>query len=161
MTTVHLTRLAPLALGLGLLAGLPGCDAGAAQKADVSGTIKLRGQPPKFTGLQIAFTGAGGATAVAHIAEDGTYKAENVPTGDVTVYFLYVTPEAVMEGERIKAGGGRMAKPDQKGQSTARIPKGPPISPVPTDLREARTSRLTCKVEAGKTTTFDYDIPVP
>jgi hypothetical protein len=126
----------------------------------VSGTIKLKGQPPKFTGLQIVFTGSDGTQALGPINEDGTYKAEGVPVGEAKVHFIYITPEAIEEGERIKAGGGRLQKPGKASPAPKSSgPKGPSASPIREDLREALTSKVTCKVEAGKPNTFDYDLP--
>ncbi len=161
MTRVHLFRFIPLMLGIGLLAGLAGCG-NSGGKADVTGTIKLRGQPPKFNGLEILFLGEDGVQASGAINEDGTYEAKSVPTGEVKISFAYITPDAAKEGAEFKAGGGsRLQKPGGK-KVTAPQPKltgkEPTTSPIPQDLREAHTSKLTFKVESGKPNVFDYDI---
>ena len=81
MSAPRSVRLVPLVL----LVALAGCGGGAA-KGDVSGTIKLRGQAPKFTGLQVIFLSPDGTQVAAPVGEDGTYRAE-VPSGEVKVCF--------------------------------------------------------------------------
>jgi hypothetical protein len=159
MTVVHFSRFFALAVGICALGGLLGC--GAQPKGEVSGTIKLRGQAPKFHGLQIVFMGEDGSMTSAAINEDGTYKAENVPCGEPKVCFAYFTPDAVKEGADFKANGRKMMKPDEKKKTPPPKLTGrePTTSPVREDLRDASTSKLTAKVEAGKPNTFDYDLP--
>ena len=53
MAQVRHSRFGILFVGAGLLAGLTGCGTGG--KSDVSGTIKVRGQLPRFSGLQVVF----------------------------------------------------------------------------------------------------------
>jgi hypothetical protein len=162
MAVVHFSRFFALVVGICALSGLTGC--GSQPKAEVSGTVKLRGQPPKFHGLQIVFMGEDGYQASAAINDDGTYKAENVPSGDVKVCFAYFTPDAIKEGAEFKASGGRkMQKPEEKEKKKTPAPKltgkEPTTNPVREDLRDTSTSKLTVKVESGKPNTFDYDLP--
>lgn len=159
MTAAHLSRFVPLVLGACALIGLSGC--GNPAPADVSGTIKLRGQPPKYTGIQVVFAHPNGVLVAAPVAEDGTYKAEGVPPGEVQVSFVYITPEAAKQGAEMKAGaGGRLKKPGDTGAVKVKVPgtPGPATSPIPDHLRDGSTSKLTLKVESGKPNTFDYDI---
>lgn len=158
MTSLRSFRFVPLAV---LLAALAGCG-GSSAKTDVTGTIKLKGQPPKFTGLQVIFLHPDGTQVAAPVNEDGTYKAEGVPSGEVRVCFAYITPDAAQMGAEFKAGAPRMKKPGEK--PDAPKPKapgtpGPATSPIPQKLRDHTTSGLTLKVESGKSNTFDYDIP--
>ncbi len=161
MAPDHSSRLAPLVLGAGLLVGLTGC--GSSAPSDVSGTIKLRGQPPKFTGIQVVFVHPNGTMVSAPVGADGTYTAEGVPPGEVKVAFAYFTPDSVQQGAEFKAGGPRLKKPGDKGAAEAPKPKavgtpGPATNPIPAPLRDGSTSGLTFKVESGKPNTFDHDI---
>jgi hypothetical protein len=85
-----------------------------------------------------------------------------VPAGETKVCFAYTTPDAAQMGAEFKAGGGRkMAKPGEEKKSTAKAKltgNEPVANPVPRQLCEHTTSGLTVKVEANKTTKFDYDI---
>jgi hypothetical protein len=159
MTSVHFCRFIALVVGLCALSGLVGC--GPSPKADVSGTIKLHGQPPKFNGLQIVFMSEDGNQTSAAINEDGTYKAENVQCGEAKVCFAYFTPDAVREGADFKANGRKMMKPEEKKNTPAPKLTGrePATNPIREDLRDASTSKLTTKVEAGKPNTYNYDLP--
>jgi len=155
------TRFVPLFLGLGVLVGLAGCS-GSGGKGEVAGTVKFHGQAPKFHGLQVVFLGEDGTLASAAVNEDGTYKAANVPAGEVKVCFGYVPPDAAKMGAEFQTGGRKLAKP---GEARGPAPKAkltgsePTTNPVPPPLCEHATSKLTVKVEAGKTAAFDYDIP--
>jgi hypothetical protein len=159
MSHVRLARSLPGLAALALALGASGCGEGA--KTEVGGTIKLNGQPPKFTGLEVVFVHPNGTQVAAPVREDGTYKAEGVPAGEVMVCFAYITPDAAQQGAEFKASGGRkLTKP---GEAEAPKPKprgtpGPKTSPIPEPLRDTSTSKLTLKVEAGKPNTFDYDI---
>lgn len=164
MYPVRPFRFVPPLVGVCLLVGLSGCGGGAGATADVSGTIKLRGQPPKFVGLQVVFVHPDGTQVAAPVNEDGTYTAAGVPSGEVKVCFAYISPEAAQQGAEFKAsGGGRLKKPEgekKSDQPVAKVPgtKGPAVSPIPEPLSDTSTSRLTFKVESGKSNTFDYDI---
>jgi hypothetical protein len=142
--------------------GAAGCGEGG--RADVAGTIKLHGQPPKFTGIEVMFTHPNGAQVSAPVHEDGTYKAEGVPAGEVMVCFVYITPEAAQMGAEAQAGGGgrKLGKPGDAEKAASKVKArgtpGPKNNPIPRELREASTSKLTVNVQAGKTSTFDYDI---
>jgi hypothetical protein len=160
MPRARLLRLLPALAALGLPVGAAGCGEGA--RADVTGTIKLHGQPPKFTGIEVLFVHPNGTQVSAPVHEDGTYKAEGVPPGQVGVCFVYITPEAAQMGAEAQAGGGgrKLGKPGDAPapKVKARGSPGPKTNPVPEPLREASTSKLTVNVPSGKSTTFDYDI---
>jgi hypothetical protein len=166
-------------IGACALVDLTGC--GGPVKTDVSGTIRVYGQPPKHTGIQVIFVHPDGALVAAPVAEDGTYKAEGVPSGEVRVCFAYITPEAAQRGAEYKAGGGgRLKKPGDGEAPKVKAPgtPGPSVggagrvapqvkapgtpepstNPIPLALRDTSTSGLTFKVETGKANTFDYDI---
>ena len=158
MSSFRPSWFVPLVVLLGALAG---CG-GSAEKTDVTGTIKLKGQAPKFTGLQVIFLHPDGTQVAASVNEDGTYRAEGVPGGEVKVCFAYITPEAAQMGAEFKAGAPRLKKPGDKPEAPkVKAPgtPGPATSPIPQNLRDHTTSGLTLKVESGKSNTFDYDIP--
>jgi hypothetical protein len=156
----HSLRFVLLAFGLCVLVGSSGC--GSSVPTDVSGTIKLRGQAPNFTGIQVVFMRPDGNQVAAPVSENGSYKASGVPSGEVKVCFAYITPEAAQAGAEFKAsGGGRLKKPGDSEAPKVKAPgtPGPATNPIPMNLRDTSTSNLTFKVEAGKPNTFDFDIP--
>ena len=158
MTTVRLSRFAALFCGLCLLAALPGCGVVGPSKADVSGTIKLRGQPPKLAGLQIVFMGEDGSMVSAPINEDGTYKAQGVPTGEVKVGFSSISQEAAQQGAQVK-NSPRLRKPGDDNAPPKLKGTFPTVNPIREDLRDPSTSNITFKVEGGKPNEFNYDLP--
>src|SRR5689334_14598635 len=109
MTPTRFTRPLVGFLGLVALVGMSGCSD--APKTEVSGTIKLNGQPPNFVGIQVIFVHPNGTQVGAPVSETGTYKAEGVPAGEVMVCFAYITPDAAKQGAETKAGGPRLKKP--------------------------------------------------
>jgi hypothetical protein len=148
-------------LGLGALIGPTGC--GGTGKTDVSGTIKVRGQPPKVTGIQVMFVHPDGTMVSAPVAEDGAYRAEGVPPGEVKVCFAFSSQETAQMGAPVKAGaGGHLKKPGMSGDEQVAVKTpgtpAPKTNPIPAPLRDTSTSKLTVTVEAGKPNTFDYDI---
>jgi hypothetical protein len=113
---------------------------------EVSGTIKIKGQPPNVKDLQISFLGADGRTAAADINPDGTYTATAVPTGDVKVCFAHMPA----------GGGGRRTRP-KPGQDNAPT-VDPPKNPIPDHLRDTTTSKISVNLLAGQKNVFDYDM---
>jgi hypothetical protein len=159
MAQVRVSRFAVPFVGLGMLAALTGC--GERGKADVTGTIKLRGQAPKFAGLQVVFLHAGGAQVAAPVNKDGSFKAEGVPAGEVKVCFAYIPPAVSQQGAEFQANRGRKPLPSDAGVKS----KAPPVvsaaptpNPLPQSLRDTSTSKLTLTVASGKPSVFDYDI---
>jgi hypothetical protein len=112
---------------------------------EVSGTIKIKGQPPNVKGLEINFLGADGRPASAQINPDGTYTATDVPTGDVKVCFVHVP-----------AGGGGRRSLTKPGQDD--VPSVEPKNPIPDALRDTTTSKISVKLLAGQKNVFDYDM---
>jgi hypothetical protein len=119
---------------------------------EVSGTIKVKGQPPNSNALEISFLAPDGRTASAAINPDGTYTVPEVPVGELKVSFVYLSREALAARKK----GGRIM---QKGSDSQ--PLGTSASaenPIPESLREAATSKLTVNIVARQKNTFDYDI---
>ena len=115
---------------------------------EVSGTIKIKGQPPNVKGLEISFLGADGRAASAQINSDGTYTATAVPTGDVKVCFVHM-----------RAGTDGRRRPGPKpGQDDDAAAKGPGVDPIPEALHDTTTSKISVKLVAGQKNVFDYDM---
>jgi hypothetical protein len=117
---------------------------------EVSGTIKIKGQPPNVKDLQISFLGADGRSASADINPDGTYTAMAVPTGDVKVCFAHMPA----------GGGGRrsLAKPGQGDAAHLKEPGVESKNPIPDTLRDTTTSKISVKLLPGQKNVFDYDM---
>src|SRR5439155_19857312 len=91
---VHRCGLLLVAGACVLATGASGCGKGSAT-ADVSGTIKIAGKPPKLERFQIAFMGGRENQIVTFpVALDGTYTATGVPVGEGKGGFVYIPPEA-------------------------------------------------------------------
>ncbi len=133
---------------------LGGCDPGT---AEVSGTITLNGQPPKLKGLQITFVSTDGRPASAVVAEDGTFKAAAVPVGDAVGVAFVCMPIPASGPAPAATGRGKTPMPGG-GPPIITPPVQAPYNPIPQMLRDASTSRLTTKVEAGKKNVYNYDI---
>jgi hypothetical protein len=142
-------------LGPCLLAGLSAC--GRASRADVSGTIKLRGRAPQLPGLQIVFLAEDGSLKPAPINEDGTFQVAGLPDGEVKVCFVYVPPE-LNAPEGAPKGSRKLPAPGANGQLTSLAPRSLIPNPIPQYLRDHSTANLTLQVEAGEKNVFDYDI---
>ena len=152
MATPGLFRTALLIAGACAPAALLGCGGSSGR---VTGTITINGQPPKLKGMGISFMAPDGRSDSAVIAEDGSYKANQVPVGEVGVAFLYVP---------VGGGGGRgNGRPKLPKPGTADAPDMPTnpaflYNPIPEPLRDASTSKVTVKVQGGKDNVFNYNI---
>jgi hypothetical protein len=134
--------------GLALVCGVA-CLAGCGPSyGSVSGTITLGGDP--LPGGMVSFMSEDGSVVSAYVELDGTYRANNVPTGlaRVTVYPTEHTDPA--SGEVLKNQGR-----DPRIKDAPRT--GPPPVPVPIRYGAADTSGLSVNVSKGETR---YDIPL-
>jgi hypothetical protein len=153
MAASRLLRSALLIAGACAPAALLGCGASAAR---VTGHITINGQPPKLRGMGIAFMAPDGRSDSSAVAEDGSYSAERVPVGQVSVAFLYITPQAPQDP---KGGSGKLPKPGAgDAPDTGRSTAGLYFNPIPQPLRDASTSKVTYQVQGGKQNVFNYDI---
>jgi hypothetical protein len=119
---------------------------------EVSGAIKIKGQPPKMKGLQVCFLVEDGRMIFAAIDEqDGTYLAKGVPVGEAKVSFAYM-PDIKQTGKPHLSRPNKDAPP----------PKGSGLvdskNPIPGPLRDGSTSKLTFHVAAGEANVFNYDV---
>jgi len=121
--------------------------------SDVSGTIKLNGQAPKMSGLEVVFLGPGARPMSAPIDPDGTYTIKDVPAGDRSVCFAYAPPELAAT-----KGKSRLTQPGKDGALPKSNVPDNLKNPVPDHLREFSTSNIIYKVVAGQKNVFDYDI---
>jgi hypothetical protein len=131
-----------------------GCGA---SKADVSGTIKIQGQAPKLQGLQLTLLGGNGAIVSAPINPDGTYKAIDVPVGEVKVAFIYFPQLASpTPGKGKLPQAGPQGAPPVKGDVSGTA-KPETKNPIPEPLRDGSTSKISFRVVSGNNV-FDYDV---
>jgi hypothetical protein len=107
--------------------------------AEAAGWVTLDGRP--FTAGTVVFVGSGGST-VAEIQSDGSYRATNVPLGQVRVLLAPSGPSGT-----VRASGGTKTQPVQTQPA--------PTQPAPTRYRSADTSGLTLNVSSGAN---PYDI---
>jgi hypothetical protein len=146
-----------LTLTLGLL--LVGCGGG--QKGTVSGKVTYKNEPLK--GGTVTFVSAD-TTAVARapIQSDGTYKAENVPVGEVSIGVETESVKPLSLPPQAKGGGipkGLELPADAKDKITK---LGPSASAdrymkIPKEYATPQKSGLTLKVTGGLQS---HDIPL-
>src|SRR3954468_22719081 len=108
-------------------AGVSGCSTPLCQ---VSGKITIAGKTDEFKNLRIVFLGRDGHLIYAPLNEDGSYRAANVPAGEVKTAILYIPP--------VPPGTVHPARP---GEDFKQIRKAP--NPIPGPLRDPSTSKLT------------------
>lgn len=123
--------------------------------AEVSGTITIEGQAPNLKGFDIGFLGTNGRFVIAAINNDGSYKAVNVPLGEVMVNFMYTPSDSEKAQKK-----NRLLRPDADGlPPMLKAPTNPRSSnPIPLHLRDGSTSKLTLKVVPGSNNVFDHDV---
>lgn len=140
-------RLAPLVVGLGLLA-LSGCGE---KFSEVSGTVSLGGKPLE-AGVVTFFPEKG--LPVAASVQNGSYTAVNVPFGPVRVTVTPLQTEA-----EVTAGPGGPVKPGQEDPTAKQTPapKKPAGPIIPEKYTSVDTSGLSTKVEQEKVT-FPIDL---
>jgi hypothetical protein len=141
----------PLALlgvvGFGLL--LTGCGIGLREKrlpesgATLVGTVTYGSE--KVEVAMVIVQGQDGS-ATAFIGEDGRYKAENVPLGEVTIAVNTEAGKGQMMGKMVAHSQG-------KGEGS--LPK---LVKVPAKYADPATSGIKIKVNKGENT-FDIVIP--
>jgi hypothetical protein len=133
----------------GLLAGLAGCSSSAPPRGKVRGRVTLG--PTPLSNATIYFDDGAGGGVGAPLGPDGsyevkTYRGEGLPAG---TYKVTLSPGRIMEpGE----------KPPPAAQ-TAQKPPGPNTAAgIPEKFRQASSTPLTIKVEAGDNQPFDFDL---
>jgi hypothetical protein len=150
MFVERLCRSVLTVAGFCMFVSVSGCGTAT---ADVSGTIKIDGKVPNQTGIEIVFLAPNGRLFTAPVHEDGTYRAIAVPAGVMKVGFNYLAPLA-------NEGTGKRSSrlPSRTGEPPKMPAKEPVKNPIPEPLREASTSGLTFKVQAGTQNVFNYDV---
>ena len=115
--------------------------------ATLEGRVTYGDQPVPMALVIVAQTGGGSATAFAN--DDGYFKVENVPVGDVLIGVNTDATKGQMTG-RAMAG----TDPNVKGKKVVT----PKLVEVPKKYHNPDTSGLTTKTQKG---TNQYDIKVP
>jgi hypothetical protein len=144
----RLQQLRNAAVLIVLVATGVSCDRQRAERlpesgASLEGTVKFRGEDVRFA-LIIAQTPAGSATG--KIGEDGRYKVENVPLGEVRIA---VNTEAG-RGDFMSMSMSRSAK---GGESVM-----PMFVDVPGDYGDPETSGIKTTIHKGQN---HFDIVIP
>ena len=131
------TRLsAPLVGAAGLLF-LAGC---APSTGALTGTVTFADQP--VTTGQVTVYGPDGQVLTVTINPDGTYRVEDVPTGQVRIVVLPPPPTDPEGNEIVKIRG-------KEGKAAPVLPKAVK-TPVPARYEDPGTSGLTTKVSSGE-----------
>src|SRR4051812_37770610 len=76
MVSPFLRRAAAVLFAGALVFGAAGC--GGARTGDVTGTVKIRGQPPRTRGLRIGFVRGDEEAITAEVTPEGKYTAVGV-----------------------------------------------------------------------------------
>jgi hypothetical protein len=116
--------------------------------ATLEGKVTYGGQPVPMAFVIVAQAGGGSSTATAD--DEGNYKAENVPVGDVLIAVNTDATKGMMTG-RAMAGTDPKAKGGKKGVT-------PKFVEVPKKYHNPDTSGLSTKTEKGANR---YDINIP
>jgi hypothetical protein len=144
-------RLSTGLLGLGLLA-VAACG-GVKEEAlpnsgnSLTGRVTYKGQPLQFAAIVI--TGAGG-TGGGALNQDGTYRADNLPLGEVKIG---VDTDAARGDFQSVVMAASYKGPDANGAG-----KAPKFVSVPAKFADPEASGLTTTIKPGANT-FDIDIP--
>jgi hypothetical protein len=118
--------------------------------ATLEGTVKYDGEPLRFAMIMVR---TDTATASGRIGEDGRYKIENVPLGEVSVGVN--TAAAQGEANAAAMAGGAYKGPGATGKGKA---VGVKFIPIPAKYHDPTTSGLKTTVNKGANT---YNIEVP
>jgi hypothetical protein len=163
-------RLFPVICSL-FLTCLAGCGA---RTAEVSGKITLKGKEPNLKGLRISFMGQDGMPITTEVGLDGSYRAANVPVGDVKVAFVHLPPEEESrstpdkpardampgtEDDKMTPEKARAMQKQEEERRQARSRPAQPASGIPARLADPSTSGVTTAIEGGKNNAFNYDLP--
>jgi hypothetical protein len=135
--------LACLTAGALALFTLPGCGSNAPVAipqtgASLEGAVKLGDKTLHFGIVNVE--GSGGTSAQGPINQDGTYKVDNVPVGDVKI--AVITDPGMARAAQMSGG---MMKGLDKGASKVNVE----YVDVPKKFHKTETSGLTHKTEKG------------
>jgi hypothetical protein len=167
---IRTIRLLPIGLLSLLVAALAGCGA---SPAKVSGKVTIKGQPLKGGFLSFVNKSSGGRHFAATIQKDGTYKIDDMLTGD---YIVVVDTKSLLASNTSNAkdmmakyaqmSGGKSAPASaKKGQKNeppkdAKLPEGYEMTqmqpdlksmytPIPDEYSDEKTSKLSITVQKG------------
>jgi hypothetical protein len=113
--------LCGMASGLVLLSGC-----GGPPKADIAGTLTIRGKTPNVEGLALHFLGSDGIPVATLVGADGNYQVKHVAVGEVRVAVTVTDPD----GDKAWAARGQAAnggtpppkaRPPEEGATSRRI----------------------------------------
>lgn len=134
------------ALALAVAVAAFGCGGKAGSKGTVSGTVTYKGA--KLKGGRVTFA-VDGKSAVGDIKEDGTYTAEDVPTGKAKV---------LVETNYLQQMARQMSKVKMnKPPKDAKVPEGYKMS-GPDTTGSQRYTKIPDKYEDPANTPLSYDV---
>ncbi|QJW99449.1 hypothetical protein [Frigoriglobus tundricola] len=137
-----------------LVFGVAGCSS--EPPVGVSGTVTVKGAAPKLPGLMISFVSATGAVTTVPVAENGTYMASGLASGETRVGFAFgaakdkktgdPSPEDAKEqAERRRAEYDKKMEPRKKAK-----PNEPPAKvPLPQRYLDPLKSGITTTLKPG------------
>jgi len=145
-----------------LVCGFVGCSS--EPPVGVSGTVTVKGAPPKLPGLMISFVSATGAVVTAPVAENGTYTASGLTSGETRVGFAVGGANDKKTGDQSLAdekdqGERRKAEYDKKIETRKKAKSSEPPVKVPLPLRylDPLKSGITTTLKPGDNV-VDVDI---
>ena len=117
--------------------------------ATLEGKVTYGNEQVPMAMVIVAQTGGGSATAFAD--DEGNYKVENVPVGDVNVAVNTDATKGMMTGRA-------MAGTDPKSKSGGKKGGTPKLVEVPKKYHSPDTSGITTKTQKGSN---QYDVKIP
>ena len=117
--------------------------------ATLEGTVKYAGQPLQFAQIQVLGTDR---MAVGRIGEDGRYRVENCPLGEVKIAVNTAAARGEFQSKAMQ--GGAYRGPDKQGKGAVALR----FTEVPARYADPEQAGTTTTVVAGVNT---YDIALP
>lgn len=118
--------------------------------ATLEGTITYGGEAVHFAQVQVM---GGGKSAIGRVGEDGRYRVENVPLGEVTVGVNTAAATGEYRSKAMQSGVNK--GPEGKGKPTAPLPR---FVELDKKYFDPATSGFKTTVQPGANT---YDVKVP
>ena len=140
-----------------LLVPLAGC--GGNKTAEVSGQIRVNGKSPEIPGLMITFMSANGEVVATEVALDGTYRAKDVPVGEMRVGFsLAGTGQATKRTKAPDKTDPKTPAMEKVSQLKAGSKEKSPKLPLPAKFLDPLKSGLVFTVAPGSENTYSPDL---
>jgi hypothetical protein len=150
------TRLAT-ATAFVLLVPLGGCSGN--KTAEVSGRVRVNGKAPEIPGLMITFMSANGEVVASEVGPDGTYRAKDVPVGEMRVGFsLAGAGQATKRTNAPDKTDPKTRARENVSQLKAGSREKSSKLPLPAKFLDPLKSGLVFTVEPGSENTYSPDL---